>query len=106
MSVLDAVRARWPKSAPFQLLSASRWAHQRPTFRETEPKLIAAALRRSQGQPSGNWYAFAASDRIGTARHHAAGGDRDSGAASNHGCRHDRGVNDLVGERNDLGDFL
>ena len=68
MSVLDAVRARWPKSAPFQLLSASRWAHQRPTFRETEPKLIAAALRRSQGQPSGNWYAFAASDRIGTAR--------------------------------------
>ena len=68
MGVLDTVRARWPKSAPFQLLSASPWARQRPTFREAEPKLIAAALRRSQGQPSGNWYAFAASDRIGRAR--------------------------------------
>ena len=62
------MRARWPKSAPFQLLSASPWADQRPTYREAEPKLIAAALRRSQARPSGNWYAFAASDRIGTAR--------------------------------------
>jgi len=68
MGVLDSVRARWPKSAPFQLLSASPWADQRPTFREAEPKLISAARRRSQAQPSGNWYAFAASDRIGTAR--------------------------------------
>ena len=68
MGVLDTVRARWPKSAPFQLLSASPWARQRPTYREAKPELIAAALRRSQAQPSGNWYAFAASDRIGTAR--------------------------------------
>ncbi|MGW2787643.1 DUF5914 domain-containing protein [Streptomyces populi] len=32
------------------------WGRQRPTWREARPKVIAQALERAQGRPSGNWY--------------------------------------------------
>ena len=35
-----------------------------PTYREAEPAIIEAALKRSQRRPSGNWYVFAASASV------------------------------------------
>jgi len=67
MSRLAGLRSRWAKSVPFQLLPATRWAAQQPTFRDADPTVIKSALGRSQARPSGNWFAFAASDRIGSA---------------------------------------
>ncbi len=55
---------RWPKTMPFQTLPRQRWAGQRPTYRDAEPAIIEAALRRSQRRPSGNWYPFAASSSV------------------------------------------
>ncbi|WP_311765083.1 DUF5914 domain-containing protein [Streptomyces zingiberis] len=37
------------------------WERQRPTWREASPALIAAALKRAQARPSGNWYVVGAS---------------------------------------------
>ncbi|MEU4037938.1 DUF5914 domain-containing protein [Streptomyces collinus] len=37
------------------------WERQRPTWREARPALIADALKRAQGRPSGNWYVVGAS---------------------------------------------
>ncbi|KOV89594.1 2Fe-2S ferredoxin [Streptomyces sp. NRRL B-3648] len=37
------------------------WEAQRPTWREARPAVIAAALKRAQGRPSGNWYVVGAS---------------------------------------------
>lgn len=37
------------------------WERQRPTWREARPGLIAAALKRAQARPSGNWYVVGAS---------------------------------------------
>ncbi len=64
MSRMANVRSRLPKKTPFQVLPALRWPAQRPTFRDASPAVIEAALHRSQQRPSGNWYAFAASDDI------------------------------------------
>ncbi|MFI9610651.1 DUF5914 domain-containing protein [Streptomyces sp. NPDC052023] len=36
------------------------WTHQRPTWREARPAVIAAALKRAQARPSGNWYVVGA----------------------------------------------
>ncbi|OKJ99982.1 DUF5914 domain-containing protein [Streptomyces sp. CB02400] len=44
------------------------WEHQRPTWREARPAVIAGALKRAQARPSGNWYVVGAS--------RDAGGDR------------------------------
>jgi hypothetical protein len=49
---------------PVRWLPRTRWAAQRPTYRDAKPTIIDSALTRSQRRPSGNWYAFAASDRI------------------------------------------
>jgi nitrite reductase/ring-hydroxylating ferredoxin subunit len=68
MSRLADLRSRWSKIAPFQVLPNPRRAAQRPTFRDANPAVINAALRRSQARSSGNWFAFAASDRIRRAR--------------------------------------
>jgi nitrite reductase/ring-hydroxylating ferredoxin subunit len=68
MSRLADLRSRWSKIAPFQVLPNTRWAAQRPTFRDANPAVINAALSRSQARPSGNWFAFAAGDRIRRAR--------------------------------------
>jgi Domain of unknown function (DUF5914)/Rieske [2Fe-2S] domain len=56
--------SRLSKTSPFQVLPRGGWAGQRPTYRDAQPAIIDAALARSQGRPSGNWYAFAASDAI------------------------------------------
>ncbi|MBV2357080.1 Rieske (2Fe-2S) protein [Streptomyces sp. J2-1] len=37
------------------------WERQRPTWREAKPSVIAAALKRAQGRPSGNWFVVGAS---------------------------------------------
>src|SRR5690606_21221134 len=65
MSIAANLRSRWAKTVPFQVLPPLRWAAQRPTFRAAEPAVIAGALTRSQRRPGGNWFAFAAADRIG-----------------------------------------
>lgn len=67
-SKLGEVRARWAKASPFRALPRSQWAAQGPTYREAQPRIIDAALRRSQDRPSGNWFAFAASDAVRAAR--------------------------------------
>jgi Domain of unknown function (DUF5914)/Rieske [2Fe-2S] domain len=66
MSMLAALKSRLPKTAPFQVLPRMRWSGQRPTYRDAVPAVIGSALQRSQRRPSGNWYAFAASDVIRT----------------------------------------
>ncbi|MGE2718870.1 DUF5914 domain-containing protein [Mycolicibacterium celeriflavum] len=65
MSMLAELRARLAKTTPFQMLPRTEWSGQRPTYDDAQPSLIGSALRRSQRRPSGNWYAFAASDTIG-----------------------------------------
>jgi hypothetical protein len=52
------------KSMPFDILAPLRWPRQRPTYRDANPAVIDSALHRSQRRPSGNWYAFAASEAI------------------------------------------
>ena len=64
MSRFSDLTSRLSKTTPFQMLPALRWSQQRPTYRDAAPAIINAALRRSQCRPSGNWYAFAASDAI------------------------------------------
>jgi hypothetical protein len=64
MNRLTGLGARLAKTSPFTVLPRERWAGQRPTYKDAEPAIIDAALARSQRRPSGNWYAFAASDAI------------------------------------------
>ncbi|MGV0851151.1 DUF5914 domain-containing protein [Mycolicibacterium phlei] len=64
--MISDLRNRLAKTSPFVLLPRTVWSRQRPTYDDAQPGLIDAALRRSQARPSGNWYVFAASDRIGT----------------------------------------
>ncbi|MFE5398332.1 DUF5914 domain-containing protein [Streptomyces sp. NPDC056568] len=40
------------------------WQHQRPTWREARPALIAGALKRALARPSGNWYVLGASTDV------------------------------------------
>ena len=56
--------AQQVSGAPFKVLPREQWTSQRPTYKDAEPAIIDAALLRSQRRPSGNWYAFAASDSI------------------------------------------
>lgn len=65
MSALAELRTRLAKTTPFQVLPRTAWSGQRPTYNDAVPSLIHDALRRSQRRPSGNWYAFAASDTVG-----------------------------------------
>lgn len=64
MSKLADLTSRLSKTTPFQLLPPLKWSGQRPTYQDAAPAVIDAALRRSQRRPSGNWYAFAASEAI------------------------------------------
>jgi hypothetical protein len=64
MNAFTGLTARWAKTSPFKVVSRDKWASQRPTFKDAEPAIIDAALQRSQHRPSGNWFAFAASDAI------------------------------------------
>ncbi|WP_431945134.1 DUF5914 domain-containing protein [Actinacidiphila sp. bgisy167] len=52
---------------PFQPLArigGGPWQGQPPTWRAARPALIAAALKRAQSRPSGNWYVAAASAEV------------------------------------------
>ncbi|WP_297847438.1 DUF5914 domain-containing protein [Mycobacterium sp.] len=60
---LQNLRAR-SKDWPLQVIPRVLWADQRPTYRDAQPAIIEAALRRSQHRPTGNWYAFAASRQV------------------------------------------
>ncbi|MEU6133141.1 DUF5914 domain-containing protein [Saccharopolyspora sp. NPDC047091] len=53
---------------PLRRIRAPRWAEQPGTWRQARPELIAAALRRAQDRPSGNWYVLAAGREISAAR--------------------------------------
>jgi hypothetical protein len=64
MRKFTGLPTRLSKTSPFQLLPRDRWAEQQPTYRDAAPGVIRGALDRSQRRPSGNWYAFAASDSI------------------------------------------
>lgn len=65
MGLFSDVTAKLAKTSPFEVLPRAGWSGQRPTYSDAEPAVIDTALRRSQRRPSGNWYAFAASDAIG-----------------------------------------
>ncbi|MET0315229.1 MAG: DUF5914 domain-containing protein [Rhodococcus fascians] len=57
---------RWvTDTVPLRRLEPEAWAAQAPTYRQAKPAVIDAALQRSQKRPSGNWYAFAGSRRVG-----------------------------------------
>ncbi|EWC63173.1 CrtV-methyltransferase-like protein [Actinokineospora spheciospongiae] len=64
MSMLDALRDRWPDAVPVRPLARRFWSRQHPTFREAKPALIDAAAARAAARPSGNWFVFAASTDI------------------------------------------
>ncbi len=56
------------KAIPLQVIPKANWAAQRPTYKDAEPAVINAALKRAEVRPSGNWYVFAASTDIRTDR--------------------------------------
>ncbi len=64
MGMIADLKSKIAKTSPFDVLPHAPWARQRPTFRDAAPDVIQSVLRRSQSRPSGNWYAFAASERI------------------------------------------
>jgi Domain of unknown function (DUF5914)/Rieske [2Fe-2S] domain len=64
MNLVPRLAQRLAKGLPLQAIPRISWADQRPTYREAQPSIIDAALRRSQSRPTGNWYAFAASRSI------------------------------------------
>lgn len=45
-----------------------RWEQQKPTWRDAKPGVIADALRRAKGRPSGNWYVVGAASAITAGR--------------------------------------
>lgn len=49
---------------PFRRLPDWSWAQQRPTWREARPRLIEAALKRSQARPGGNWFVLGAGREV------------------------------------------
>ncbi|TRW79813.1 Rieske (2Fe-2S) protein [Mycolicibacterium sp. 018/SC-01/001] len=60
-------KGRWGRMAaawPFEVLPRLDWAAQKPTYADASPALIAAALRRAQRRPGGNWFAFAESSSL------------------------------------------
>jgi hypothetical protein len=62
--MLEEFMTTMSKVSGLKILPRSSWAGQRPTYRDAKPAVIRSALTRSQRRPSGNWYPFAASDRI------------------------------------------
>jgi hypothetical protein len=72
MSIRDQLRRRLPpaisgagpKDWPLRVIPREPWTGQRPTYREAQPAIIDAALRRSQARPTGNWYPFASSREV------------------------------------------
>ncbi|MEB4208879.1 DUF5914 domain-containing protein [Mycobacterium sp. 94-17] len=65
---LQRLGATGTKGWPLQVIPRMSWADQRPTYRDAQPAIIEAALQRSQRKPTGNWYAFAASEEVTAGR--------------------------------------
>lgn len=58
-----------PAGLPLRLRrTPTVWERQRPTWREAERGIIAAALKRARARPSGNWYVLAASRDVKSGR--------------------------------------
>ena len=72
MSIGDQLWRRWAKDWPLQFIPQRELASQRPTYRDAQPSIINAALRRSQQRPTGNWFVFAASRDIRADRPYGA----------------------------------
>ncbi|GAY18477.1 DUF5914 domain-containing protein [Mycobacterium sp. shizuoka-1] len=64
MTLADQLRRRWPKQWPLQMVPRVAWTQQRPLYAEAQPAIINAALDRALHRPTGNWFAFAASDEV------------------------------------------
>jgi uncharacterized protein DUF5914/Rieske 2Fe-2S protein len=64
VSTWSGLASQLSKKSSLQWLPRRAGQGRRPTYRDAAPAVIDAALRRSQRRPSGNWYAFAASDAI------------------------------------------
>lgn len=56
----DRARSSISARLPLRLVPRRRWADQAETAGQADPAVIAAALKRAQARPSGNWYAVAA----------------------------------------------
>ncbi|HWM40080.1 MAG TPA: DUF5914 domain-containing protein [Streptomyces sp.] len=54
--------------SPLRLLPAPAWEQQAPTWQAARPSLIADALKRAAGRPSGNWYVIGASRDVPSGR--------------------------------------
>lgn len=52
------------RGVPVRTRRPARWESMTPTWREAKPGLIAAALKRAQSRPSGNWFVLAASREV------------------------------------------
>ncbi|MFD0416030.1 DUF5914 domain-containing protein [Streptomyces sp. NPDC127108] len=62
---MSAGREPGPRRYPLRLRRRPvAWERQHPTWREARPAVIAAALKRAQGRPSGNWYVLGASRQL------------------------------------------
>ncbi|UXA19167.1 DUF5914 domain-containing protein [Mycobacterium sp. SMC-4] len=59
-------RKRLAEAFPFQVIAATNWAAQTPSYADANPALIRSALIRAQRRPGGNWFTFAASSSITT----------------------------------------
>ncbi len=64
----DRVEPPAPARLPLRLVPRRRWAAQADTAGQADPAIIAAALKRAQARPSGNWYAVAASADVRAGR--------------------------------------
>ena len=62
--MFDQILRKLCSESPLRLAPRRPWAEQPPTYLDASPRLIEAALERSQRTPTGNWYAIAASRTI------------------------------------------
>ena len=77
MSAFHRMRDGIGKAWPFEVLPRTDWGAQTPSHVQADPRVIAAALERSQRRPSGNWFVIGASTDIASEPHGAvvAGAD-------------------------------
>lgn len=64
MRSISKIRARAAKAIPFQVLPATAWSAQEPSYADADPAVIRTALARAQRRPDGNWFTFAGSSQI------------------------------------------
>ncbi|MFD1148377.1 DUF5914 domain-containing protein [Saccharothrix hoggarensis] len=53
---------------PLRRFTAKPWPEQEPTWREAQPALIEAAVKRASARPSGNWFVVAAGREVTSSR--------------------------------------